>query len=45
MEIVALVLFLSVIFAVLVAPSGTHAAKAVALRSERLPLGEPSLAD
>ncbi len=45
MEIVALVLFLSVILAAVMAPSGAHAAKAMALRSEGLALGEPALAD
>ncbi|MDP9368992.1 MAG: hypothetical protein M3Q03_12050 [Chloroflexota bacterium] len=45
MEIVALVLFLSVIVAAVMAPSGAHAAKSPARRTEGLTLGEPALAD
>ena len=44
-ELVALILFLSVVLGAVTAPTGAHRAKATALRSERLPMSEPALAD
>ncbi len=44
MEIVALVLFLSVIVAAVMAPSGPQEARSSPPHSEALPLGEPSMA-
>ena len=45
MEIVALVLFLSVILAAVMAPSGAARANVMAPQSEGLPLTEAALAD
>ncbi len=45
MEIVALVLFLSVIVAAVMAPGGPRETRSSTPHSESLPLGEPSMAD